>query len=146
MTLQELIDNIIPMVNFGGDVQLAKELFDKFSNKNVVIQKGNKRHNDAEILHKWIEGAKITASCDNKYFHDVSSAKDKLRGKYYINKCNNKPSKDNNIFEWQFRYEDESTIVVTKFMTHDELLSKELIHGIPSYMYIKKTETKRARA
>lgn len=139
MTKEEFIKPILEMVNFGGDIELAKKLFNEFFEANVCIPKGENRHSYADVLHEWIEGKNIVASEDRKHFHDVSSAKSKLNGKYYINKCNKK------IYEWQFRAEDESVIVVTKFMTEDELLIDDKLCGIPTYLYTKKTETKRER-
>ena len=111
---------------------------DEFFSQNVVIPRGKSPHPYADVLHEWIEGANIVASEDKKHNHDVSSAKSKLSGSYYLKKCI-KPSEP--VYEWKYSFSTYGHKLTTdNFMTDEEARKYQL----PS-IFSKIEETKRER-
>lgn len=111
MNLLELMKNTF--VDGVGYV-IGQDNFDKFSESNVIIPRGENRHPYADLLHEWIEGATLQYKLDSGWvdYREFSMPNQEHRIK---------PSEP--IYEWQWKYKQSNTTMwqgFTGYMTDIE--------------------------
>lgn len=79
MTKEELYKKIVkPTFGYKVDKAIVEEYLlntlDEFFSQNVVIPKGENRHPYADVLHEWVEGARIEQQFNNMTFAPLEKA------------------------------------------------------------------------
>ena len=108
----------------------------KFFNSNVVIPKGENRHNGADEIHEWVEDITKILQCEleGEWYTDYPFGTD---ARYRI-----KPAEPVYEYLWlDLRTPDDFYCPTSRYMTEDEAE----VYFRPSHTWFKVLETKRER-
>lgn len=113
----------------------------KFFSYNVVIPKGTNPHPFSDVLHQWIEGAKMEVRHNGIWYHRDSAIKMFTYNEYRI-----KPQEP--VYEWQWMLWSDRSKTYCRGVSNNHYISKEECynHVLTDYYIEPLEETKRIRA
>lgn len=150
MTKEDLLSDTHIVRSFNGEaVYVQMMALNKFFESNVVIPKGTNRHPYADVLHEWVEGAKM----QKRYMVKDSNIQNQVRTKWidFSLSANDeyriKPSEPVYEWQWMYKFKNGNKFQFTGYETEDEV--KHFMSTLDSdsigHYATKIEETKRVR-